>query len=196
MIIDLIYLDAWAGGSFDRLLRKDGVDTSYYNDRITGEVVPAVNRLVDAVRDQGGPVLWVKVSISLPNSRDWIPARRNKSKDLGLCRPGTENYETIPGLIVKPADYIVPKKCTSAFWGGNAGAILRHRGVKNVLVAGCITNGGVLVNAVDAANNNFDVTIVDDGCAALSQELHQAALTLLPNLYAVGTAEQIVADFT
>jgi len=81
------------------------------------------------------------------------------------------------GLVADSADYEVPKKCVSAFWGGSADEILRNRGVRHLLVTGCLTNGGMMVNAIDAAVRGYHVTVIDDACAAFSVELHDAALS-------------------
>jgi nicotinamidase-related amidase len=195
MVVDLVYYDAWPGTPFDVSLRESGVDTAYYHNRITSSIVPAVTDLVEAVRLQGGPVLWVKPSMIFDNAHDWpraSRASRKGSSHFGTCRPGSQGFDLIPGLQADPADYVVPKKCVSAFWGGSAGSILRHCDVSHLLLTGCLTNYGVMVNAVDAANNNLQVTIIDDGCAALSDEVHQASLALHSQMYTVATAADII----
>jgi nicotinamidase-related amidase len=84
-------------------------------------------------------------------------------------------------LVVEPDDYEVPKQGVSAFRCGSADPILRHRGVRSVPVTRCLTNGGVLVNAVDAATRGYEVTVVDDGCAlTASMTRHWAHIRSAP----------------
>ena len=196
MVVDLLYCDAWPDTPGDLRLRSEGIDTSYYNSRMVGTVVPAVAGLADTVRSTGGPGLWVKPEVMLDGGRDWARGMRGPITSLGPCRPGERGYELIPGLDADPADYIVPKKGVSAFFGGNAGTILRQCGVKHLLVTGCVTNYGVMVNVVDAANNNFEVTMVEDGCAAFSQAIHDASLVLHPGMYAVSPSAEIIASLS
>jgi nicotinamidase-related amidase len=91
-----------------------------------------------------------------------------------------------------PSDYEVPKQCVSAFWCGSADQILRNRGVRHVLFTGCLTNGGMMVNAVDAAMRGYQVTVIDDACAAFSQDLHDAALRA-HSIYTVASSETALA---
>jgi len=174
LVIDLSRTFTQRGSHFDRNLQGDGIDTTYYFDRLEFVVTPAVNSLACAVRGAGGPVLWVKPMIVDPLGRDWPPGFHRPR--LAPLVPGVDSWELLDGLISESTDYEVPKQCVSAFWCGNADSILRNRGVRHVLVAGCFTNGGAMVNAVDAATRGYQVTLVDDACAALSPELHEAAL--------------------
>ena len=56
---------------------------------------------------------------------------------------------------------------------------------------GITTNYGVGVNAVDAANNGFEVTIVEDGCGALTEEHHWTWLGLQDMFFRCDSAEYV-----
>jgi len=163
------------GSVFDRGRQEAGVDTNYYFDRLEQIATPAIQQLAVAIRNFGGPVLWIKPLIVDHQARDWPPGSRAAGS--APLVPGTHAWELMNGLVAEPGDYEVPKQCVSAFWCGNADQILRHRGVQHVLVTGCLTNGGMMVNAIDAAMRGYRVTVISDACAALSPELHEAALS-------------------
>ncbi|KAK4495608.1 hypothetical protein PRZ48_012876 [Zasmidium cellare] len=50
---------------------------------------------------------------------------------------------------------------------------LKDRGIKSLVLMGLSTGGCVLRTALDAAENEFVVTIVRDGCADAKEEVHE-----------------------
>jgi nicotinamidase-related amidase len=181
------------GAHFDQGRKGAGVDTNYYFDRLEKVAAPAIQKLAVAVRGTGGPVLWIKPLIVDSQARDWPPGARPFGS--APLVPGTHEWELMAGLTAEPTDYEVPKQCVSAFWCGNADQILRNRGVQHVLVTGCLTNGGMMVAALDAAMRGYEVTVISDACAALSPELHDAALSAHKE-YSVCSSETALAALT
>lgn len=123
------------------------------------KVAPNIDRLANAIRSCGGPVVWVGPS----GTSD-----------------GADHDDLIEGLKSDPGDYSIRRDSESAFWHSNADAILRNRGVGCVIVAGWRTNYAVLVDAVDASHRGYNATIIADACAAESTREHSAALTSHP----------------
>jgi nicotinamidase-related amidase len=198
LVIDLDVATASGEGGFARRLRELGRSTKYFEARLE-RILPVVSVLSGRVRRSGGPVVWVRPEFRRPGAGDWPRSYRASVAGLGFEEPmheGVPGFEMLPGLAVDEADGQVTKKCVSAFWGGSAGSILRNQGVTDVLVCGCMTNTGVLVNAVDATGNGFRTTVIDDGCAALSAEVHEASLELMAPMYARATANEIQAAAT
>jgi nicotinamidase-related amidase len=58
-------------------------------------------------------------------------------------------------------------------------------------VAGIVTNGGVASTVRDAQLREFHVTVLQDGCAAMTPALHEAAIEGLRPVAEIGR----VADF-
>lgn len=198
LVIDLDVATASPDSGFGRRLRELGRSTDYFRARLE-QIIPVVSELAERVRQSGGPVVWVRPEFRRPDARDWPSSYRASVAGLGFEEPmheGVPGFEMLPGLAVDEADGQVTKKCISAFWGGTAGSILRNRGVTDVLMCGCMTNTGVLVNAVDATGNGFRTTVIDDGCAALSAEVHEASLELMSPMYARAPADEIEATAT
>ena len=61
-----------------------------------------------------------------------------------------------------------------------------------MLVTGCLTNGGMLINAIDAAMRGYQVTVIDDACATFSQEIHDAALSS-HSVYKISSSAETLA---
>ena len=54
--------------------------------------------------------------------------------------------------------------------------MLRKCSVEQLYFTGIVTNGGVASTVRDAHVREFECTVIEDGCAAFSLELHHAAI--------------------
>jgi nicotinamidase-related amidase len=75
-----------------------------------------------------------------------------------------------------PSDLMVEKIGYDAFWNSRLEWALRKAGIRALLVAGIVTNGGVASTVRGAHVREFEVTVLEDGCAAFSSAIHQAAI--------------------
>ena len=53
---------------------------------------------------------------------------------------------------------------------------LSRAGIRHLVFAGIVTNGGVASTLRDAHVRGFDVAVLEDGCGAFSEQAHNAAL--------------------
>lgn len=77
------------------------------------------------------------------------------------------------------ADIAVEKVAFSAFYMSRLEWVLNRAGIRRLLVAGIVTNGGVASTVRDAAVRDYDVTVLDDGCAAFDRKTHRVAIEAL-----------------
>jgi len=75
-----------------------------------------------------------------------------------------------------PADINVEKIAYSAFHASRLEWALRKCGIEYLYFTGIVTNGGVASTVRDAHVREFHCTVIADGCAAFSRELHEAAI--------------------
>lgn len=78
--------------------------------------------------------------------------------------------------VLAPADVAVEKVAYSAFYMSRLEWVLRKCGIDRLYVAGIVTNGGVASTVRDAHVREFDCTVIADGCAAFSEDVHRAAI--------------------
>lgn len=149
-------------------------------------IVPAVNRLVAAVRETGGGVFWIKNTFDVATAHEWsvmqdMATPEGQRRRVAAMSEGTAGHELWPALEVCPADEIVLKYRYSAFLPGASElpARLRARGFDTVLIAGTVTNVCCESSARDAMMTNFRVIMVSDANAAMTQEEHDASLIAL-----------------
>jgi ureidoacrylate peracid hydrolase len=149
-------------------------------------MVPTVNRLAAAMRQAGGGVFWIKNTHDDSCMTDWSvlqdmasPARRQSRIDALL--EGSFGQQFWPAMDVQPGDEIVRKLRFSAFFPGTCDlpARLRARGFDTVLITGTLTNVCCESSARDAMMSNFNVIMVSDANAAMTQAEHDASLTAL-----------------
>jgi nicotinamidase-related amidase len=106
----------------------------------------------------------------------------------GDFAPGSWGQQLVEALA--PADVGVEKIAYSAFHASRLEWVLRKCGVEHLYFTGIVTNGGVASTVRDAHVREFDCTVVADGCAAFSEELHRAAIEGLRPVAGIATIEK------
>jgi len=166
------------------------------------DIVPAVNRLAAAVRENGGGVFWIKMTHDERCFADWsvayeLPTPEFRARRIAALSEGTLGHELWPELDVRPEDEVVKKYRYSAFMPGTSDLPdrLRSRGFDTVLITGTVTNVCCESSARDANMTNFRTIMVSDGNAALSQEEHDTSLTAFYNTFGdVMDTDMIIAS--
>jgi nicotinamidase-related amidase len=144
-------------------------------------VPPRLAPLVPAVRKAGGWI--VSTHFTLVPGRGGAPFI---SPHLRRLRPFLTKGDFAPGgwghaLVdqLAPSDMEVEKVAFSAFYMSRLDWVLARAGIRRLLIAGIVTNGGVASTARDAHVRDFEVTVLEDGCAAFDPETHRIAIAAL-----------------
>ena len=106
--------------------------------------------------------------------------------------PGAWGHQMIDAL--QPADLLVEKVAYSAFYMTRLEWVLRRCGITRLLACGIVTNGGVASTIREAHVRDFDVTVLQDGCAAFSPSVHDTAIAALRPVCRVATIAEIMAE--
>lgn len=151
--------------------------------------------LADAMRAKGGWIASTHFTL--------VPGKGGEpfiSEHLRQLRPFLKKGDFAPGawghaLVdeLAPADLSVEKLGYDAFWNSRLEWVLRKAGVRRLLVAGIVTNGGVASTVRGAHVREFEVTLLEDGCAAFSDAIHRAAVEGLRPVAEVTTVAQALA---
>jgi nicotinamidase-related amidase len=104
--------------------------------------------------------------------------------------PGT----AIPAAVAPgPGEAVVIKRRVSAFTGSDLEVLLRARGIDHLVLAGIATSGVVLSTLRQAADLDYRLTVLADGCLDADPEVHQVLLgKVFPRQAEVTT----IADWT
>ena len=105
---------------------------------------------------------------------------RNKSfaaiADTGRFTDGDPGSR-IPGEVAPaPGEAVVIKRRVSAFTGSDLEVLLRARGIDHLVLAGIATSGVVLSTLRQAADLDYRLTVLADGCLDADPEVHQVLL--------------------
>ncbi len=107
---------------------------------------------------------------------------------------GTWGSEIHEKLTPQAGEPIVTKRGVSAFTASDLDQILRTKRIGTLILAGVATNFVVEGTARQACDLGYDTIVVGDCCASVSQEAHDASLTVaLPFLCTISTLEEVSA---
>lgn len=152
--------------------------------------------LAERIREAGGWIISTQFTL--------VPLKGGEpliSPHLKTLRPFLAKGDFLPGswghsLVdrLAPADISIEKVAYSAFYMTRLEWVLRKCDIRKLIVCGIVTNGGVASTVRDAHVRDFDVTVLSDGCAAFSPEVHETAIAALKPVCRVATiAETMVA---
>ncbi|MDD7963866.1 isochorismatase family protein [Actinomycetospora lemnae] len=150
---------------------------------LTAEVA-ATNRLVDAARRGGAPVVWTVISYTPAEADGDAIAWLRKAPGMRALREGSEAVAIDPRLDHRGDDPLIVKKGASAFHGSGLASLLTGLHVDTAVVCGATTSGCVRATAVDAVQSGFDTLVVADACGDRARAPHDAALFDLQAKYA------------
>lgn len=152
--------------------------------------------LADAFRAKGG--LVIATLFTLSPGRGGEPIISPHLKKLrpflakGDFKPGSWGQQLVDDL--GPADIAVEKIAFSAFYMSRLEWVLRKSGIERLVVGGIVTNGGIASTVRDAHVRDIDCTVLEDGCAAFSREVHRQAIDGLRPVAKIATVEAVLAE--
>ncbi len=108
----------------------------------------------------------------------------------GDFAPGSWGHALVEELA--PADMAVEKVAFSAFYMSRLEWVLARAGIRRLLVAGIVTNGGVASTVRDAHVRDLSVTLLEDGCAAFDRATHETAVAALRPVATVASVGEVL----
>ena len=169
------------------------------------EIVPNVNKLAAATRAAGGAVVWIQMTHTEQDKKNWsvfydnVSNAINKAEGLKRLGRGTHGQALYDTLDVKPQDLKVEKNRFSAFIQGSSDLdkLLKERGIDTVLVTGTVTNTCCESTARDAMMLNYKTVMVSDANAAATDDEHNATLANILRIFGdVMSTDEVIARLT
>lgn len=156
-----------------------------------------VNKTASAItkaRAAGLPIGFVRLGFSAdyrevpPHSVIFGAVKAN-----GLFKLGEWGSEIHPALGKAEGDFDIVKHRVSPFYGTSLEPILRANGIHTIYLSGISTNAVVQGAVRDGHDRDYRCVIVEDCCAAITNEEHQAAISGLTRFARITTSD--VVDF-
>jgi nicotinamidase-related amidase len=195
LCIDLHFLDAARGFGVFASGQNSGIpreSEEYYFDRLERVTLPNVRRLQDAFRAANLEVIHTRIQSLTRNGRDRSPGH----KRLGLhAPPDSKEAEFLPQVAPQDDEIVINKTASGVFVSTNLEYVLRNIGIDALFMVGVYTNECVETTTRDASDLGFFTSVVDDGCATVTPELHYSSLKTLKDRYArIISTEQAVDE--
>ncbi|NYG45286.1 nicotinamidase-related amidase [Bradyrhizobium sp. IAR9] len=165
------------GGEFKDVSDAEFADKyGYYFDRLKNLAIPNMQRLQGAFRSAGIEVLYTTIESLTKNGRD----RSLDYKISGFNVPkGSWDGKVIDEIAPGDDEIVLPKSSSSVFVSTHVDYLLRNLGVKQLVLAGLVTDQCVESAVRDACDLGYLVTLVPDACATYSQDRHDNTLRAL-----------------
>ncbi|MAZ81996.1 MAG: amidase [Hoeflea sp.] len=154
-----------------------------FRDRMHGTVIPNARKLQDWARENGIEVLHARIACQKTDGRDRSLSQKKPGFNY-LLLPKDEHESQIVDELAPVGDEIVVTKTTdSALTGTNLRLMLHNMGIERVIVAGIFTDQCVSSTVRSLADESFEVVVIEDCCAAATQELHENELRIINMIY-------------
>lgn len=157
-----------------------------------------IKPLADAMRASGGAILGTRFTLVPGRGGEPMISEHLKAMRPFLRRgdfmPGTWGSETVAEL--QPVDAEVEKVAFSAFYMSRLEWVLRKMDVDQLVVCGIVTSGGVASTVRDAHVRDFNVVVLEDGCADFSRAEHETAIAAMRKVAGIATVAGLVAELS
>jgi nicotinamidase-related amidase len=137
--------------------------------------LPRLREAVQAARAGGLRVIYVVVGFR-PGYPEVSPRNRVFGRLAGTgigLTGGDEGAGVHPDVAPEPGDIIVTKRRVSAFAGSDLDMVLRVGDIDHLVLTGIATSGVVLSTLRQAADLDFELTVLADGCLDADAEVHR-----------------------
>jgi ureidoacrylate peracid hydrolase len=153
-------------------------------------MLPRLKAFIDEARRAGVRIIRAQVLHNEASDSEVWNERPNHPAVLGT--PGAEFH---PDFMPEKDDFVLKKTRYSAFIRTTFEDDLHAMGIKTLIMTGIATNVCVESTARDAFQRDFRVVMVEDCCASMSEDAHNAALENIRRTFGgmVYKAEDVVA---
>ena len=154
-----------------------------FHDRMQKSVIPRTEEMLKFARDNGIECLFARIACHTQDGRDRSLSQKMPGWN-NLLLPKNEYASQIVLQLQPVGDEIVVTKTTdSALTGTNLRLILHNLGIKTVICAGIFTDQCVSSTVRSLADESFQVIVLEDCCAAATEDLHRKELEIINMIY-------------
>jgi ureidoacrylate peracid hydrolase len=180
------------GGAFGRasaqeIERRYG----YYFAQLETVALPNMQRLQAAFRRAGIEVMYTVIESLTRDGRD----RSLDYKITGFHVPtGSWDAGVLDAIAPGGDEIVLSKTSSSVFISTNIDYVLRNLGIRQLVIAGLVTDQCIESAVRDACDLGYLVTLVTDACATYSQERHDATLRAIKGYCRQRTTDELLAE--
>lgn len=154
-----------------------------FHDRMHQIVLPRTQDLLKAFRQNGIECLFARIACHTKDGRDRSLSQKMPGWNNLLLPKDEHASQIVPELAPIGDEIVVTKTTDSALTGSNLRLILTNLGIKTVVCCGIFTDQCVSSTVRSLADESFNVVVIEDCCAAGSEELHRKELEIINMIY-------------
>ena len=154
-----------------------------FRERMNQTVIPNTVSLVADCRERGVEVIFARIACLTRDGRERSLSQKKPGFNYLLLPKDGEDSQVVPELTPQDDDIVVLKTTDSALTGTNLRLLLRNLGIQHVICAGIFTDQCISSTVRSLADESFDVLVVEDCCAAATEELHVNELKSINMIY-------------
>jgi nicotinamidase-related amidase len=161
-------------------------------------VTGAADRAAKAARAAGIPVMFVRVAFrpGYPEAAETNVAFAALAAQGGDAMTQDHPYTQVhASLAPEPGEPVIIKRRVSAFSGSDLDVLLRAAAADTLILAGISTSGVVLSTLRQAADLDYQITVLADACADRDPEVHRVLTEkVFPRQALVTTTDEWIAS--
>jgi nicotinamidase-related amidase len=179
----LLCIDVQNYGLVDKDTPDEQARWAPFFTRMRDIVIPRLRALQDSFRAHGIDVIHARIACLLEDGRDRSLSQKMPGWNNLLMPTDSAASQIVDDVAPRPGEIVVTKTTDSALTGTNLRLVLANMGIRNVIVTGIYTDQCVSSTVRSLADESFNVVVVDDCCAAGTDDLHRHELEIINMIY-------------
>lgn len=164
-------------------------------ERMNNTVIPNTAALIDQARKAGVEVIFARIACLKIDGRDRSLSQKKPGFNYLLLPKDRDDSQVVDALVPKGDEITIIKTTDSALTGTNLRLILHNMGIRHVIVAGIFTDQCISSTVRSLADESFNVVVIEDCCAAATQDLHRHELEIINMIYCHVVASEDIGGF-
>jgi biuret amidohydrolase len=154
-----------------------------FHNRMHNQVIPNTEKMLNFARRNGIECIFVRIASHTRDGRDRSLSQKMPGWNNLLLPKNDLPSQIIPELEPQSDEIVITKTTDSALTGTNLRLILHNLGIKTVVCAGIFTDQCVSSTVRSLADESYRVYVLEDCCAAATDELHRKELEIINMIY-------------
>jgi len=163
--------------------KKENKEWEPFFLRMKETVIPNIKKLLELNRQINIENIFARIACLKNNGSDRSLSQKKPGFNYLLMPKNTDESQIVSELKPLKDDIEILKTTDSALTGTNLRLILNNMGIKNVICSGIFTDQCVSSTVRSLADESFNVIVIEDCCAAATEELHNHELEIINMIY-------------
>jgi nicotinamidase-related amidase len=136
-------------------------------------IIPNIKRLKEFASKKNIPVIYTKEIHRAQKIDFGVELERYEPEH---CLEGSGGEDIVSDIAPSGDDYVVYKRRYSGFYLTDLEVLLKGLNKNTLILTGAATNVCVYATALDGAQRNYRIVVLNDCTAGINEELHQSFL--------------------